>query len=146
MRSSVDKQSGIAAAEFLVTLPVLLFIFTVVIEFGNAFIRYSTLNKSVQNAARYAVVDIYGTATSGSIANENDIKNMVMYGKKSFPEGETPTPILDSLTLADISVTPVGNYVVISANYDYQSILNLLPIDALDNLTIHSSAVMRVAP
>jgi len=146
MRISVDKQSGIAAVEFLVTLPVLLLIFTVVIEFGNAFIRYSTLNKSVQNAARYAVVDIYGTATSGSIANENDIKNMVMYGKKSFSEGETPTPILDSLTRDNIAVTPVGNYVVISANYDYQSILNLLPIDALDNLTIQSSAVMRVAP
>ncbi|MBD0787528.1 pilus assembly protein [Vibrio sp. Y2-5] len=146
MRSSVDKQSGIAAVEFLVTLPVLLFIFTVVIEFGNAFIRYSTLNKSVQNAARYAVVDIYGTATSGSIANDTDIKNMVMYGKKSFDQGEIPTPILDSLKWENISVTPVGNYVVISANYDYQSILNLLPIDALDKLTIRSSAVMRVAP
>lgn len=146
MRRSIDKQSGIAAVEFLVTLPILLLIFTVVIEFGNAFIRYSTLNKSVQNAARYAVVDIYGTATSSSIANETDIKNMVMYGKKSFAQGETPVPILDSLKLTDISVTPAGNYVVISASYDYQSILNLLPIDALDNLTIHSSAVMRVAP
>lgn len=146
MRSYVDKQSGIAAVEFLVTLPVLLFIFTVVIEFGNAFVRYSVLNKSVQNAARYAVVNIYGTATSGSIANESDIKNMVMYGKTSFVQGETPTPILESLTLDDISVTPVGNYVVVSANYDYQSILNLLPIDALDNLTVRSSAVMRVAP
>ena len=146
MRSFVDKQSGIAAVEFLVTLPVLLFIFTVVIEFGNAFIRYSTLNKSVQNAARYAVVDIYGTATSGSIANESDIKKMVMYGKTSFEQGETPTPVLDSLTLNNISVIPVGNYVVISATYDYQSILNLLPIDALDDLTVRSSAVMRVAP
>ncbi|MCF7362984.1 MULTISPECIES: TadE/TadG family type IV pilus assembly protein [Vibrio] len=146
MRSFVDKQSGIAAVEFLVTLPVLLFIFTVVIEFGNAFIRYSTLNKSVQNAARYAVVDIYGTATSGSIANESDIKKMVMYGKTSFEQGEKPTAVLDSLTLDNISVIPVGNYVVISANYDYQPILNLLPIDALDNLTVRSSAVMRVAP
>jgi Flp pilus assembly protein TadG len=146
MRNFVDKQSGIAAVEFLVTLPVLLFIFTVVIEFGNALIRYSTLNKSVQNAARYAVMDIYGTATSGSIANESDIKKLVMYGKTSFEQGETPTPVLDSLTLNNISVIPVGNYVVISATYDYQSILNLLPIDALDNLTVRSSAVMRVAP
>ncbi|MCZ4373015.1 pilus assembly protein [Vibrio diazotrophicus] len=146
MRNFVDKQSGIAAVEFLVTLPVLLLIFTVVIEFGNAFIRYSTLNKSVQNAARYAVVNIYGTATSGSIANESDIKKMVMYGKTSFEQDETPTPVLDSLTLNNISVLPVGNYVVISATYDYQSILNLLPIDALDDLTVRSSAVMRVAP
>lgn len=146
MSRGINKQSGIAAVEFLVTLPVLLLIITVVIEFGNAFVRYSILNKSVQNAARYAVVDIYGTATSGSIANESDIKKMVMYGKKSFSDGETPTPILDSLTLDNISVTPVGNYVVVSANYDYQSIMNLLPIDALDNLTVRTSAVMRVAP
>ncbi len=146
MRSFIKNQSGIAAVEFLVALPVLLFIITAVIEFGNAFIRYSTLNKSVQNAARYAVVDIYGTATSGSIANESDIKNMVLYGKKSFVEGETPTPILDSLSLNNISVTKDGNYVVISADYDYQSILNLLPIDALDNLTVRSSTVMRVSP
>ncbi len=146
MNRYIRKQFGLAAVEFLVTLPVLLFIFTVVIEFGNAFIRYSTLNKSVQNAVRFAVVDIYGTSTSDAIANEADIKNMVLYGKKTFSEGETPTPILDSLTLENISVTKTGDYVVISANYDFESILNLLPIDALDDLTVNSSAVMRVAP
>ncbi|MFV0449282.1 MAG: TadE family protein [Vibrio sp.] len=146
MRCSVGKQSGLAAVEFLVTLPILLFIFTAVIEFGNAFIHYSTLNKSVQNAARYAVVDIYGTAMSNAIADENDIKKMVMYGKKSFADGEIPKPILDSLQLDNISVTKDGDYVVISAAYDFESILNLLPIDALDNLNIRSSAIMRIAP
>ncbi len=146
MAKNIRKQSGIAAVEFLITLPMLLLIITAVVEFGNAFIRYSTLNKSVQNAVRYAVVDVYGTATSDSIANESDIKNMVLYGKKSFADNETPTPILDSLTLDNISVNRVGNYVVVSADYDYQSILNLLPIDALDNLTVSSSSVMRVTP
>ncbi len=91
-------------------------------------------------------MDIYGTATSGAIADESYIKNMVLYGKKSFSDNEIPAPILSSLTLENISVEKSGNYVVISASYDYQSILNLLPIDALNELTVRSSTVMRVAP
>lgn len=148
MKTSIQKQSGIAAAEFLVTLPILLLIFTAIIEFGNAFIRYSTLNKSVQNAARFAVVEVYGTSRANDIADETEIKNLVLYGKNGFAEGETPTPIIEGLTLADISVSKVdGNkFVVISASYHYQTILNLLPIDALENFKVSSSAIMRIAP
>lgn len=145
MMLSVRKSSGIAAVEFLIVLPVLLLILTLIVEFGNAFVRYNTLNKMVQNAARYSVVDIYGSEDVDAIADITSIQNMVLYGRKAPIADQLP--VLDSIQVQINEVVDGGvSYVVVTASYPYQPIMNLLPIEALTNLQLTSSAVMRVSP
>ncbi len=142
---SARKSSGIAAVEFLIVLPVLLLILTLIVEFGNAFVRYNTLNKMVQNAARYSVVDIYGSEDVDSIADLTSIQNMVLYGRKTPIADQLP--VLDSIQVEINEVVDGGiSYVVVTASYPYQPIMNLISIDALTNLQLTSSAVMRVSP
>ncbi|MGC9458681.1 TadE family protein, partial [Vibrio genomosp. F10] len=74
------KQKGIAAVEFLITVPILVLIIGGVTEFGNALIDYNTLNKMARNGARYATTDVSGTSSYDHIADETEIKNMVVYG------------------------------------------------------------------
>ncbi|EKO3438176.1 pilus assembly protein [Vibrio fluvialis] len=135
----ISKHRGLAAVEFLITLPALLLILTGIVEFGNAFIKYSTLSKLVQNGSRYAVTDIYGTSNSDQIADEANIKNMVVYGNKSG----SGNSLLDTLTVDDVVITHADKYVVVSATYTYVPILNIIPQDYLSNLKMSSSALMR---
>src|SRR5690606_4743333 len=98
---SIRKSSGIAAVEFLITLPLLLLIFSGIVEFGNAFLRYNTLSKAVQNGVRISVVDVYGSSNSAEVSDDTLIKNVVVYGNK---EG-TGTKVLSTLSVDDVTVT-----------------------------------------
>ncbi|EKO3454805.1 pilus assembly protein [Vibrio fluvialis] len=148
---SIRKSSGIAAVEFLITLPLLLLIFSGIVEFGNAFLRYNTLSKAVQNGVRISVVDVYGSSNSAEVSDDTLIKNVVVYGNK---EG-TGTKILATLSVDDVTVTREtatdsnGNsyiqYVTVTAVYSYDPLLNYLT-DVLTGMKLRSSAIMRVAP
>lgn len=148
VKRSSFKSKGIAAVEFLIVLPVLLFVFTAIIEFGTAFVRYNTLSKSVQNAARYSVVDVYGSVNSNAIADINSIKNMVVYGRKSSvnQEGTSYSPILSTLTTNDVTVIVSGNYVVVTANYNYSPIFKYIPLKDFLDLNLNASSMMRIIP
>ncbi len=148
IKRSSFKSKGIAAVEFLIVLPVLLFVFTAIIEFGTAFVRYNTLSKSVQNAARYSVVDVYGSVNSNAIADINSIKNMVVYGRKSSvnKEGISYSPILSTLTTNDVTVIVSGNYVVVTANYNYSPIFKYIPLKDFLDLNLNASSMMRIIP
>lgn len=139
MKRLMKKQAGLAAVEFIITVPLLLVLLGGIVEFGNAFVRYNTLSKTVQNGCRHAVTDIYGTSNSDSIALVADIKNMVVYGNKAG----TGTPLLTTLTVDDVTVTHADKFVVVSASYDYVPLLNILPDALLANIVLSSSAVMR---
>ncbi|MBL4277668.1 pilus assembly protein [Vibrio fluvialis] len=148
---SIRKSSGIAAVEFLITLPLLLLIFSGIVEFGNAFLRYNTLSKAVQNGVRISVVDVYGSSNSAEVSDDTLIKNVVVYGNK---EG-TGTKVLGTLSVDDVTVTretatdSSGNsyiqYVTVTAVYSYVPLLNYLT-DVLTGMKLRSSAIMRVAP
>ncbi len=149
MKIRISNQRGIAAVESLITLPILILILTVIVEFGSAYIRYNTLSKSVQNAVRFSIRDVYGTFDPYSIADTSFIKNMVVYGKKVVTDSDQP--ILNSFTTDDVTVTYDSSdedekYVVVTASYTYVPILNFLSIGALADLTMSSSAVMRAKP
>ncbi len=143
MKTFRKKNSGIAAVESLIVLPVILLILAAIVEFGTAFIRYNTLSKAVQNAVRYSISDVYGTLDPTAIANTTAIKNWVVYGQKQTPsDGDTiSNRFLDSITLNDVSITEDGDYVVVTATYTYTPMLNIL--DIRTGLTFSSSAVMR---
>ncbi len=140
----IKNKRGMAAVEFLITLPLLLMVLTIIVEFGTAYIRYNTLSKSVQNAVRYSIRD-----SQFFIADFASIKNMVVYGKKTVIDGDEP--ILKSFGVEDVSVVydetdDDEKYVVVTGTYTYVPILRFLYFDKLSDLTMSSSAVMRAKP
>lgn len=124
-------------------LPLLLLFLVAIAEFGNAFIRYNTLSKAVQNGARFAVSEVYGTAKAENIAPTSDIQNAVKYGNPNPVEGAAP--VLESLTV-NVSYDGVGKYVVVTAEYPYTPIIGAMLGDLLSDVTLSASAIMRVAP
>ncbi|UUM30078.1 TadE/TadG family type IV pilus assembly protein [Vibrio japonicus] len=143
MKSMQRKEKGIASVEFTIVLPLLLLFLVAIGEFGNAFIRYNTLSKAVQNGARFAVSEVYGTAKADNIAPTSDIQNAVIYGNPNPADGAAP--ILESLTV-NVSYDAVGKYVVVTAQYPYTPIIGAMLGDLLSDITLTASAVMRVAP
>ena len=136
-------QQGIAAVEFILALPVLLILMVALSEIGSLFVQYNTLNKLVQNASRYAVSNIYGTATTDQIAPIADIKNVVLYGNDSG----SGTLLLDTLTAESVIVSHNNNFVTVTASYDYVPFIEEIPIFEIPlTITISASSMMRTAP
>lgn len=141
MSNSKHKQQGIAAIEFLWSLPVLLLIMAGIFDFGQAFIDYTVLNKAVHGGARYAVRGVSNTADS--IADESEIKNMVVYGNTSG----TGSAKLDTLTPASVTVAESGNYVTVTGVYQYIPFFSPLPFTTISlNIPLTTSMAMRSKP
>ncbi|MGR5449463.1 TadE family protein [Vibrio sp. PNB22_3_1] len=140
--SKFNKQAGIAAVEFTLLLPLLLLFIAAVGEFGNILIKYNTLSKAVQNGARIAVTEVYGTANPDAIASYEEISNAVIYGSTKPPT--SAQPVLDAIT---ITISQDGNSVTVTAKYPYQALLlPFLDNFISSNLILTSSSVMRVSP
>lgn len=141
-----NYQRGLAAVEFILVLPVLLMLSVLVIDVCRAFIQYTEVNKALQNGARYAVVDTYGTLDFDSIADETNIKNVVVYGTPSA----SSTPIIDYIAVGDIVLTPptsTNKTVTLSATYNYVPIFATLPFSNSSlQFSIGASASMRTGP
>ncbi|WP_274033370.1 TadE/TadG family type IV pilus assembly protein [Vibrio parahaemolyticus] len=141
-----NYQRGLAAVEFILVLPVLLMLSVLVIDVCRAFIQYTEVNKALQNGARYAVVDTYGTLDFDSIADETNIKNVVVYGTPSA----SSTPIIDYIAVGDIVITPptaTNKMVTLSATYNYVPIFATLPFSNSSlQFSIGASASMRTGP
>ena len=136
------KQAGLAAVEFTLLLPLMLLFIAAIGEFGNVLIKYNTLSKAVQNGARLAVVEVYGTGNTTDIASDMAISDAVIFG--SSDPGEDAQPALKGLT---VSVTQEGNVVTVSASYPYQALMApLLDNIISQNFVLTSSSVMRVSP
>lgn len=139
-------QAGLAAVEFIIALPLLLILTVLVIDVSRAFIQYTEVNKALQNGARYAVVETYGTLSFNTIAEESEIKNVVIYG---HPAGGT-TPVLNYIGVDDIIITPpttITKEVTLSATYNYVPIFLQLPVVGTSlEFSIGAEAKMRTAP
>ncbi|CDT40565.1 MULTISPECIES: TadE/TadG family type IV pilus assembly protein [Vibrio] len=134
-------QGGFAAIEVVIATPVLLFFLILVLEFGNILVHYNVISKSVQNGARYAVSEVYGTI-GGTIAPTSEIQNVVVYGQNSVG-----TAVLSSLTTADVTVTPPSgdSYVRVSVTYDYVPHFLSIPFSSESfSIPLSVTSVMRV--
>ncbi|GEA61699.1 TadE/TadG family type IV pilus assembly protein [Vibrio comitans] len=138
----VKKNKGLAAIEMLFVLPILLFLLGGIVELGRIFIHYTVLNKALQNSARSAVSETYGTERLSAIAADDYIQEFVVYGGQL---GTDRTTILPGLKEDDISIdTSDTNYVKISANYKYSPIFTSIPIIGGDfEITMNASSLMR---
>ncbi|MGR5537411.1 TadE/TadG family type IV pilus assembly protein [Vibrio campbellii] len=144
--SKRSKQAGIAAVEFTLLLPLLLFFIAAVGEFGNVLIKYNTLSKAVQNGARIAVTEVYRTANPDAIASYEDISNAVIYGSTKPSKSTLAQPVLDD-KITEIFISQDGNSVTVTAKYPYQALLlPFLDNFISSNLILTASSVMRVSP
>ena len=141
MKPSNQFQQGFAAVEMVIATPVLLFFLVLVLELGNILVHYNVISKSVQNGARYAVSEVYGTI-GGTIAPTSEIQNVVVYGQNS-----TGTAVLSSLTTSDVTVTPPSgdSYVRVSVTYDYVPLFLSIPFSNESfAVPLSVTSVMRV--
>ncbi|UPR35176.1 pilus assembly protein [Vibrio cyclitrophicus] len=141
MKQSNQFQQGFAALEMVIATPVLLFFLVLVLELGNILVHYNVISKSVQNGARYAVSEVYGTI-GGTIAPTSEIQNVVVYGQNSVG-----TAVLSSLTTSDVTVTPPSgdSYVRVSVTYDYVPLFLSIPFSNESfAVPLSVTSVMRV--
>jgi Flp pilus assembly protein TadG len=118
-----ENERGLAMVEFMIVLPVILFIMLGVTEIGRVLMRYNVLTKSMQDAARHA--SVYALAGATQVVNidaalDAEIRNLVVFGN---PQG-TGTPVLNGLTTGQISITvPQAGWVQINASYPYVPVM-----------------------
>ena len=89
-----DRQKGVAAIEFAILLPLLLFIVFGITEFGRAMYSYNTILKGTRDAARYAMTQQPGGGADGVT------KCLAVYGNTDC----SGPPLTPGLTINAVSV------------------------------------------
>ena len=144
--NTIKNQQGLAAVEFAIVLPVMLFLMLATAEFGRVFYHYNTLSKAVQTGARYASKPLLNTSelTNLDVNFVKNIRRFVVYGN----EDGVGEAVLEGLTATSANVTVsssvTDNTITIEATYNYSfSVLSDLPFIGfvLPNLTLKASAV-----
>lgn len=150
MNYKASKHRGLAAVEFVLISPLIIVFMAMFIELGSMLVDYHTLNKAVRNGARYAVANIYGTAGATIRAPDDEIKNIVVFGRNP-EDGATQTALLPGLVIGNVSVTPPieendpsVTMVTVTAEYNYIPIFLVIPFLGTDtNIVFSASAVME---
>ncbi|RKZ62233.1 MAG: hypothetical protein DRQ44_11155 [Gammaproteobacteria bacterium] len=140
------KQRGIAAIEFAIVVPVMLFLMLATAEFGRVFYHYNTLTKAVQTGARYASKPLMTTneLTNLDAGFKQKIQNFVVYGNENGGGAAVLNGFAASSTNVSISTDIANKTITIEAQYNYDfAVLSDLPFIGyiLPTLTLKSSVV-----
>jgi Flp pilus assembly protein TadG len=130
--------------EFAIVLPVCLFLFLAVSEFGRAILQYNTLTRAVRDGARYAASNaIQGQSQVVNIDAQliTQVGSVSAYGTAV---GGT-APLLPGLAPSNFTVANEGGGVIsVTGTYAYQPLLgNILPQVLGADTTINSAFTMR---
>lgn len=126
--SKIRKQRGLAIVEFVVCVPLLLFIVVSTAEFARALMQYNTLTKSVRDSVRFvageAELGTAGTlALTGTLVTQG--QNLVAYGTIA---GDPSMELLPGLTPGNVVVATAGpGDVRVSVSYAYQPMYAVIP-------------------
>jgi Flp pilus assembly protein TadG len=125
------QQKGVAAIEFAILLPVLLFIVFGITEFGRALYAYNTIVKGTRDAARYAMTQqpgggadpvtkclaVYGTTdcsgtplTPGLTVNAVSVCDWQRCPATHQSQGSAPVVNLVTVTVNDPSIADADKY------------------------------------
>jgi Flp pilus assembly protein TadG len=118
-----SAQTGLAAVEFTVALPLLLFLLLAVSEFGRAFLQYTTLTHAVRDGVRLAASQAM-LGQSGSVSLDaalvTSVRNLVVYGNTAG----TGTALLPGFVPANVTVSDLGGgNIAVMAAYRYQPMI-----------------------
>lgn len=144
-----SAQRGVAAVEFTIALPLLMFLFLAVTELGRAFLHYNALTRAVRDSARQVSILAVGGSTGIASLTPADLavgRNLVVYGN---PQGTGPA-LLPGLATGNVTVRDAGgNNIAVSVIYNYQPMVgsalpNLVGTGPLSTtFTLSAEVVMR---
>ncbi|MEF1254170.1 TadE/TadG family type IV pilus assembly protein [Vibrio sp. M260112] len=139
-----SRTTGLAAVEMLIVLPVLMMILMSITEFGNAFVQYTNLTKMAQSGIRYATAGVTGTSSYDQIADVDEIKNMVVYGKTVVGDGAVS--LMSGIDTSDVTVLHENGYVTVTINHTYVPVITEFSSTLNFAVPLNASAMMRTAP
>lgn len=127
---NAQRQTGVAVVEFVIAMPLLLFLMLATAELGRAFYQYTALEKAVEGGARYLADHARDATGTLAITDEyrTAVRNLVMYGDV---QGDTGTLVTPGLTAANINVEEVsglGGHFRVTVSYPYQPIFPDFPV------------------
>jgi len=147
------RSRGLAATEFVLTVPVLIIVALAVGEVGRAFLQYDRLSYFARNSARY-VSEHAIDGTTGVVTIDDDLKKAAMYltvyGKTTQgDEDEACVPKFfdepkGTFDLVPSAVNGNTDYFRLTVTYPYRPVIgSILPAFGGDPLNI-GAMTMRV--
>lgn len=137
------RHRGLAIVEFVVTMPLVLFVLFATAEIGRALYQYTALTKAVRDGARYLADQ--GAGTTGILELTGDdltrARNVTRFGNISGAGTPVLPGFVDGNVIAE-RVTVSGadtEYVRVTANYNFQALF--VPIPGLGMGTSNVSAI-----
>lgn len=125
------SQTGVAVVEFVIAMPLLLFLMLATAEVGRAFYQYTALEKAAENGARY-LADFAEVGLTGTVevtdAQRTAVRNLVMYGDIGGNTGDLVVPALVAGHITAEIVAGLEKHVRVSVIYPYQPIFPEFPI------------------
>lgn len=121
------RSRGVAAVEFVITAPLLIFVMLATAEVGRAFVHYDTLSYSLRNSARFVTENAL-TGTSGVVGLSDAVvrqaQNLAVFGNVVG----TGSRVLPNFQTTHVTVTGGGGLVQVAATYPYQPMIgSVLP-------------------
>jgi Flp pilus assembly protein TadG len=144
--SGPHRHRGLAAVEFVISVPVLLLVMLATAELGRAFVQYDTLAYSVRDSARFVSENaIAGTTGVVNItpAVAQQARYLAVYGNS----GGTGRAALPGFQTSQVGVLNAGNdNIEVNAAYAYRPmILSVLPAFGAGGGSIPLSFTMRIS-
>jgi Flp pilus assembly protein TadG len=149
LRKTRSAQGGVAAVEFVVALPVLLFMMLGVAEFGRAFLQYNILTRTAQDTARMVASEAL-RGQAGTVNLDATLvtaaRNVAVFGNA----GGTGSALLPGLTPGNVTIRNLGggNFAVAIA-YAYQPMIGIAVPDVVQGgslgtrFTLTAEVVMK---
>lgn len=122
-------QSGLAAVELAIILPVFLMLMLGTAELGRACYQYNTLTKAVREGARFLSARALNGAGVMALGAEDEAtaRRVIVYGSPAGGDA----PRLPDFEVGDVAITSVasagGTHVVITATYGYTPMFATIP-------------------
>lgn len=125
------SQAGVAVVEFVIAMPLLLFLMLATAELGRAFYQYTALEKAVENGARY-LADFAEVGLTGTVEvtaeQRTQVRNLIMYGDI---DGDSGSLVVPALQAADITAEPAADlpdHIRVSISYPYRPLFPDFPV------------------
>ncbi len=138
---TLSTQRGLAAVEFTIVVPIMLFLMLATGEFGRMLYQYNILTQCARDAARY----LSNHARSGTTeliyltdSLKDDTDTIFVYGDLS-----ASTPRLPNLDLSTISYSASGDFITVSASYNWQPMFSSTLFSPTGNGGIDLSFAMQ---
>lgn len=140
---AVRDERGVVAVEFALILPLVLFIFLAIVDFGRVFNYLNDTNQIAANGARYAAVDQNpgdGTySLQEYLALQGDTKELREGGSEAVD-----APLDVCIEFPDNDLTGTSGQVGDPVTVKVESEFDLIPLLGGISLPIRGSATMRL--